>query len=227
MSASVHLFLVVYESPEQGALRELACWTDNPQHARTHPNLRDDQDLMHELRCAVDADSLAHFAAKGGEIVRVSTLALDGVKIESRPVQDPAAPRPPAWLRSRPVPDLDLPLRVWHVIPHAPEQVYSGWRLPEGQEREGVLCLAPSLHAALISAWSLAAFDPSGLSPSPCRDLAVWLGGWQRAHGLWASRSDLWPVAVLEPTRATVEDVRRLAAPNASRGILALAFSPP
>lgn len=220
---TAHLFLVAYQPPEQGGLRELVCWTDNLQHARTLPDLCADQDLMHEVRHAVDADAQAHFGQAGGDVLRITTLALEGVKIE--PIPDAPASAP-AWKRSRPAPDLSLPLKVCHVIPRAPEQVYWGARLPEGQEQEGVLCLAPSIHAALVSAWSLAAFDPGQPSPSPCRDLAVWLGGWQMSGGLWASRSELYPVAILRPQKVSAEDIRRLATPNASRGILALAFAP-
>jgi hypothetical protein len=220
---TTNLFLVAYQPPEQGGLRELVCWTDNPPHARTLPDLCADQDLMHEVRHAVDADAQAHFGQAGGDVLRITTLALEGVKIEAIPDTPASAP---TWKRARPAPDLSQPLRVFHVIPRAPEQVYWGFRLPEGQEQEGVLCLAPSPHAALVSAWSLAAFDPSHPSPSPCRDLAVWLGGWQRAAGLWAARSDHFPTAVLTPQRVSAEEIQRRAAPNAARGILALAFAP-
>lgn len=215
------LFLVCYQPPGIEALRELVCWTDNPLHARTHADLRLDPELGRELRAAVDADALAHFGARGGEIARISTLALEGVQIVHVPEARPDAP---AHERCRPAPLLEPQERlgVWHIIPDAPEPVYWGAENPDPAQAS-VLCLAPTPHAALVSAWSLAAFDPAAPSLSPCRDLAQMLGGWQKGVGLWPSRSELYPVAVRVPQQDP-NKIRTIATRNASRGLLAFRF---
>jgi len=219
--ARAHLYLVRYQAPGSQDVHELVGWGRSPDPLSTQ-----DPDLRAVLRTQVDAEAMARFGRKAAHVVSVDGLTLDGVTVE-RPTPE-EEPRPLPCLPRETFDPSACGLRVWHVIRNAHPHVQWELRPPEGAEGAGVLCLAPTAAAAVVSAWNLWSFTADAHSPTPGTDLAHILGSWERgACGMWPVRDEQWsPVAVLAPPRADPEKIYKRAAVTASRGLLAFIHAP-
>lgn len=220
--ARAHLYLIKYHVPGSPEMHEMVGWGVGPEAVAS-----DNPDLRSILRAQVNAEALARFGHKASLLVRVDPLALDGVT-----VAHPTPEEPP-----RPLPDLPSEallgvsakgLRVWHVIRNAHPHIQWELRPPEGAQGAGVLCLAYTAAAAVVSAWNLWCYTPDAQSPIPGTDLAHLLGSWERgACGVWPVRDEQWfPVAVLTPPKAEPEKIHKRAQIAASRGLLAFIHTP-